>query len=64
VLQAFFFEILKTGFAHKRKLLIRNLGEIAGGRDLKEIFKKCGIGEKARAEDLKVEDWINLTREF
>ncbi len=59
-----FFEILKTGFAHKRKLLIKNLGEIAGERNLKEIFKKCGIEEKTRAEDLKVGDWINLTHEF
>ncbi len=59
-----FFEILKLGFAHKRKLLIRNLGEIAGERSLKEIFEKCEIDEKARAEDLKVEDWVNLTKEF
>lgn len=54
-----FFEILKTGFAHKRKLLIKNLGGESG---LKEIFNKCGIREKTRAEDLKVTDWICLTK--
>ena len=62
-----FFEILKAGFAHKRKLLIKNLGvsktpflEISS----KGVFDTCGISEKARAEDLKVEDWICLTREI
>lgn len=56
-----FFEILKAGFAHKRKLLIRNLAkfDFTG-----EIFEKRGISEKARAENLSVEDWISLTREF
>lgn len=51
-----FFEILKAGFAHKRKLLINNLGVD------KEIFRKCGIPEKARAENLSVEDWVCLTK--
>jgi 16S rRNA (adenine1518-N6/adenine1519-N6)-dimethyltransferase len=53
-----FFEILKKGFSHKRKLLIKNL------ETKKEIFKKCGIPEKARAEDLKVQDWICLAKEL
>ncbi|MFH0804540.1 MAG: 16S rRNA (adenine(1518)-N(6)/adenine(1519)-N(6))-dimethyltransferase RsmA [Candidatus Zambryskibacteria bacterium] len=53
-----FFEILKKGFAHKRKLLIKNLGA------KKEIFDKCEIPEKARAENLKIEDWICLTKEL
>ncbi|MFA6269673.1 MAG: 16S rRNA (adenine(1518)-N(6)/adenine(1519)-N(6))-dimethyltransferase RsmA [Candidatus Paceibacterota bacterium] len=59
-----FFEILKTGFAHKRKLLIKNLTEISNLdiSDLKISFEKCGISEKARAEDLKTQDWICLTK--
>ncbi len=81
-----FFEIVKLGFAHKRKLLIKNLmsshkdvsrpgldtekaskGAFKLPRSQKtpfDAFKKCGIPEKARAEDLKVEDWICLTREL
>ncbi|MEK7634899.1 MAG: 16S rRNA (adenine(1518)-N(6)/adenine(1519)-N(6))-dimethyltransferase RsmA [Patescibacteria group bacterium] len=51
-----FFEILKKGFSHKRKLLIKNL------ETTEEIFEKCGIPEKARAENLKVEDWMSLTK--
>jgi 16S rRNA (adenine1518-N6/adenine1519-N6)-dimethyltransferase len=59
-----FFEILKTGFAHKRKLLIRNLDKFRKVEKLKEIFGKCGIAEKARAENLEVSDWICLTKEL
>jgi len=66
-----FFEILKAGFAHKRKLLIRNIAELSKNTsskrsfeslDLKKIFKSCEITEKARAEDLKITDWICLTK--
>ena len=53
-----FFQILRTGFAHKRKLLIRNLNVS------KDIFIKAGIGDKARAEDLKVEDWFSIAKSF
>lgn len=63
-----FFEILKAGFAHKRKLLIKNLGSVPSVSldtlKLKKIFKKCEILEKARAEDLKVEDWLAIASEL
>jgi 16S rRNA (adenine1518-N6/adenine1519-N6)-dimethyltransferase len=51
-----FFNIVKKGFSHKRKLLIKNL-DIT-----KEIFARCSISEKARAENLKVENWICLAK--
>lgn len=51
-----FFEILKKGFAHKRKFLIKNLGL------QKEIFQKCSLSEKSRAEDLSVDDWVCLAK--
>jgi 16S rRNA (adenine1518-N6/adenine1519-N6)-dimethyltransferase len=47
-----FFEVIKKGFAHKRKLLRRNLG-IDG-----EILEKCNIDINSRAEDLSVDDWF------
>ena len=61
-----FFKILKKGFAHKRKLLIKNLVKVSRLNldTLKEIFEKCGLSEKVRAENLKVEDWITLAREL
>lgn len=63
-----FFEILKAGFAHKRKLLIKNLGDLPrlnlDTLKMKKVFEKCGISEKARAEDLKVEDWFAIASEL
>lgn len=71
-LEVKFFEILKAGFAHKRKLLLKNLsGSIRSVSRVpldtsraKEAFEKCGIAEKARAENLKVSDWLCLTKEL
>ena len=63
-----FFEILRTGFAHKRKLLIKNLGDVPSVSSdtlmLKKVFDKYGISEKTRAEDLKVENWFAIAREL
>ena len=68
-----FFTVLRAGFTHKRKFLLRNLadhhtglpcvhihrGDLCGGDDKKigECFAVCRIDPKARAEDLKPEDW-------
>ena len=72
-----FFEILKKGFAHKRKFLIKNLAEVSkvafencpekatfDTSNLKEIFEKCEISEKTRAENLRVKDWVAIAREL
>ena len=57
-----FFEILKAGFAHKRKLLASNLEKIKEKEKVKEIFSKCDVPEKARAESLSVNNWICLAK--
>lgn len=57
-----FFEILKTGFAHKRKLLIKNLDKITTKRELENVFEKLNINKKIRAEDLNLFDWFNLAK--
>lgn len=46
-----FFSLLKRGFAHPRKLLASNLGIDP------KVLKRCGIAEKARAEDVSLEQW-------
>jgi len=58
-----FFEILKAGFAHKRKVLISNLKEYfdKNGMDISEIFTNLNLSKKIRAEDLKLEDWKKLS---
>lgn len=55
-----FFKVIHAGFAHKRKQLFSNLKNIYKKDDLSDIFNKCAINEKARAEDLKLETWITL----
>ena len=50
-----FFETVKKGFSQKRKMLINNL------KAKKDDFKACNIGEKARAENLSLEQWKCLT---
>lgn len=55
-----FFELLHAGFAHKRKLLARNLAPLLG-KDHSQILKNIGIPENARAEDVHLEQWLALS---
>jgi 16S rRNA (adenine1518-N6/adenine1519-N6)-dimethyltransferase len=59
-----FFSLVKAGFAHKRKMLIGNLTTWQTERqvDWKQMFEKCGISEKARAEELSLKDWGSLLK--
>ena len=50
-----FWEIVKKGFAHKRKKLSGNLKNIISSKKLSET----GIKDK-RAEDLSLKDWLDL----
>lgn len=60
-----FFEVLKAGFAHKRKQILGNLKDlIKDGEKVSKILKKCEIDEKSRAEDLKKEDWAKIVLEY
>ena len=58
-----FFEVIKAGFAHKRKILRRNL-EILGRKseEIDIIFEKLKINQNARAEDIKFEIWLLIYR--
>jgi len=61
-----FFNIIKAGFAHKRKVLRRNLEDLqikeVGLPYIDKIFEKLGINPKARAEDIKLETWLEISR--
>jgi len=57
-----FFDVIKTGFAHKRKMLIANLKEKFGKNDLYKIFLCLNILTNSRSEDLKLENWKNLIK--
>lgn len=55
-----FFEIVKTGFAHKRKTLSSNLKEIIS----KEKLSELSIDERERAENLSLNQWLEIAKVF
>lgn len=57
-----FFEIVKTGFAHKRKKLLGNLRELFEDERLISVFTTNGLSTNIRAEDISLEQWISLVQ--
>ncbi len=55
-----FFRFLKAGFASKRKKLSSNLSKVAPKERVLEVFQELGLDENLRAEDLKVEKWVEI----
>lgn len=55
-----YFEIIKTAFAHKRKVVIKNLEDKIPKETLEKIWLKEGISKNARAEDLSPEMWKKI----
>ncbi len=56
-----FFEAIKAGFAHKRKVLIKNLEGVISPDKLKKIWEQEGWSQTIRAEELKLEDWKKIS---
>ena len=67
-----FFEVVKTGFAHKRKVLIKNLESLLENtpeKQTKEAFRERihtlwqnkGFSPTIRAEELSLNDWKDIT---
>ena len=59
-----FFSIVRAGFAHKRKLLIRNLEDVAKKEDIGKAFSYLNLSPLTRAETVPVEIWIELAKEL
>lgn len=57
-----FFNLIKQGFSHKRKLLKRNLENLVCRDKLKIIFDKLDIDEKIRAENLPLKKWLKIIK--
>jgi len=55
-----FFEVVKIGFAGKRKMLVGKLTVFAPREVILNIFEKIGIPEKARAENLTLKNWGDI----
>ncbi len=61
-----FFKIVRAGFSHPRKQLINNFSlKLEKEKPImKEWLISNNISPQKRAEDLKIQDWINLTKHF
>ncbi len=59
-----FFEVIKAGFAHKRKQLMGNLKGKFKNAPLETIFSATGMDKKVRAEDLGLEHWRYLSQKL
>lgn len=53
--------ILKLAFANRRKMLHNNLKSVIETEKLKELLQQLNINPQARAEELSLINWINLS---
>jgi len=61
VSEELFFKVLHAGFKSKRKFLLSNLAGTFEKESVTRAFTECGISMKARAEDVSLEKWGELT---
>ncbi|OGH69126.1 MAG: ribosomal RNA small subunit methyltransferase A [Candidatus Magasanikbacteria bacterium RIFCSPHIGHO2_01_FULL_47_8] len=62
-----FFDIVRAGFANRRKLLIKNLTPIVGKKnrpELEKIFTNLGLTGNSRAQELSMEQWKELVHKI
>lgn len=59
-----FFKIVKSGFAHKRKLLISNLKNIFDKDIVEATFESLGINKTSRPEKVGLDVWKKLSEKL
>lgn len=57
-----FFEVVKAGFAQKRKKLSSNLSAVMEKGEIAAKFSALGLEENARAEDMPLETWLKISK--
>jgi 16S rRNA (adenine1518-N6/adenine1519-N6)-dimethyltransferase len=57
-----FFKVIRAGFAHKRKVVRKNLEDITTPDLIHTLFDKLAIQTSARAEDLPLATWLQLSQ--
>lgn len=53
--------LVRVGFANKRKMLRNNLKSMIESDRLNRVFTQLNINPQSRAEELSLEEWINLS---
>ncbi len=61
-----FFNVIHAGFAHKRKLLVKNIidEELSTREHLERIFENNNITLTIRSEDVTLDQWLYISREI
>ena len=57
-----FFTLVRAGFAHKRKLLKRNLEDVAPQDKIEDAWNKLALPKNLRAEELNINKWFELAK--
>lgn len=57
-----FFNLIKTGFSHKRKVLKGNLDPFF--QNTNNLLEELNIADKSRAEDIPLSKWLALSRKI
>ncbi|WP_330204125.1 16S rRNA (adenine(1518)-N(6)/adenine(1519)-N(6))-dimethyltransferase RsmA [Cyanobacterium sp. Dongsha4] len=58
---AFLDSLIKLGFSSRRKMLKNNLKSLISPDTLNDTLEKLNLNPQARAENLSLEEWINLS---
>lgn len=60
--EQYFFDLVHAGFAHKRKVLIKNLEKIATKEAIERVWNELSLNPKIRAEDIHIETWKKIAQ--
>jgi len=62
--QELLFKLIRAGFNKRRKTILNSMSDVVEKDKLKEAFAKVDLKENLRAENLSIDDFINLTNEL
>lgn len=62
--QDLLFKLIRAGFNKRRKTILNSMFDVVEKDKLKEAFAKVDLKENLRAENLSIDDFINLTNEL
>lgn len=58
------FKLVRAGFNKRRKTILNSMSDVVDKEDLKLAFEKTGLKANLRAENLSIDDYINLANEL
>lgn len=62
--RAHFFNIVRAGFAHKRKKVANNIQTVYPNHNISDVLSMTNIDANARAEDIATATWVTLATEL